>query len=66
MVVEIAKQLGTKVEINRERFDDFVFNPVTNASELVVFNYFIDDMPYELGTPVVLVGPLGMQAWRAQ
>jgi hypothetical protein len=66
VIAEIAKQVGTTVVISRERFDDFVHDPATGGSVHIPFNYFIDDQPYELGSPFVLVGALGMQAWRQQ
>jgi hypothetical protein len=66
VVAEIAKQVGTTVVITRQRLDEFVPDPTTGGSKLQVFQYFIDDQPYELGSPYVLVGSLGMQAWRGQ
>ena len=65
VIHEICAQLGIKdVRVEREQCDETEPGENGGIQYKRVFTYYIDGVPVTLDQAVVLVGPMGMAAWR--
>ena len=66
VIHEICAQLGIKdVRVERSIVDEMVPDPTTGGTRYMrEFTYWIDGVPVTLDQAHVLVGPMGMMAWR--
>ena len=66
VIHEICVQMGIKdVRVERSIVDEMVPDPTTGGTRYMrEFTYWIDGVPVTLDQAHVLVGPMGMMAWR--
>ena len=66
IIDEISKQLGMGTTVVREWQDEFVptGSGVAGTTYVRHFNYFFDGNPVQVDQPFVIMGALGMSAWR--